>query len=396
MRALSIGKGGLFVHFCTLADDICLILFRYLTREILVTMLAVTFTLLVIVISSRLVVYLGSAAAGELSPGLVFSVIFFRIPGFLELILPLAFFISVLLALGRFYVDSEMVVITACGISPLRLCGMVLVPAVLVAALVAATSLWVSPAAMLRVRQMLNDAGNSSGFEALGAGRFRVINQGQGRVTYIDKMDEKTGEMLGVFAADRYTDNEGASRQVILIAERGRTEIDLETASRFLVLQNGTRYLGQPGEAQFQVMDFAKLGQEIEPPNARPLYRKQDTLSTAELFRSRRADSKATLQWRFSLGLLVLVSTLTAVALARTDHRRGRYGKLFPAFLLFMAYLVLLNAAREAVGKQRIPIDLGLWWVHVLFALIGLAFLLGPDRLRTWRALRAPAAGVAR
>ncbi len=148
-------------------------------------MLAVAFTLLVIVISSRLVAYLGSAAAGELPAGLVFSVIFFRIPGFLELILPLAFFISVLLALGRLYVDSEMVVITACGISPLRLCGMVLLPGVLVAALVAATSLWVSPVATLRVQQMLNDAGNSSGFEALGAGRFRVINQGRGRVTHI-------------------------------------------------------------------------------------------------------------------------------------------------------------------------------------------------------------------
>ena len=79
-----------------------MILFRYISREILMTMLAVTFTLLVIVISSRLVAYLASAAAGDLPAGLVFSIILFRLPGFLELILPLSFFISVLLALGRF------------------------------------------------------------------------------------------------------------------------------------------------------------------------------------------------------------------------------------------------------------------------------------------------------
>ncbi len=359
-------------------------------------MAAVTFTLLVIVISSRLVAYLGSAAAGDLPAGLVFSIIFFRLPGFLELILPLAFFISVLLALGRLYVDSEMVVIAACGIGPWRLCMMVLAPALLIALLVAFTSLIVSPYATLRVQKMLNDAGNATGIESLGAGRFRVINQGRGRVTYVDRMDEKTGEMLGVFAADRYTENDGSSRQVILIAERGHTETDPETSSRFLVLQQGTRYLGQPGDAQFQVMDFAKLGQQMEQGNPRPLYRKQDTLTTLELFRSRRADSKATLQWRFSLAILVLVSTFTAVALARTDHRRGRYGKLFPAFLLFMVYLVLLNAAREWVGNQRIPVNVGLWWVHAVFAVIGAVFLLGPDRLRTWRTRRVQPVGAAR
>ncbi|HEY3697940.1 MAG TPA: LPS export ABC transporter permease LptF [Spongiibacteraceae bacterium] len=369
-----------------------MILFRYIVREILLTMLAVTFTLLVIVISSRLVAYLGSAAAGNLPPGLVFSIILFRLPGFLELIMPLAFFVSVLLALGRMYVDSEMTVITACGIGPQRLLATVLAPALLVALLVGAISLLVTPYTTLRVQQMLNDASNATGLDLLTAGTFRVINQGRGRVTYIDRMAPATGEMLGVFAADRYTENDGSSRQVILIAERGHTETDVETGERFLILRDGTRYLGQPGGLEFQIMDFATLGQLMEQSNSQPLYRKQDTLKTSELMRSQRPDSKATLQWRISLALLVMVSTLIAVALARTDNRRGRYGKLFPAFLLFMIYLILLNAARDAVAKQRLPIDVGLWWIHVLFCLLGLLFVFGPDQWRRWRTRRILAA----
>ncbi len=351
-------------------------------------MLAVTFTLLVIVISSRLVAYLGSAAAGDLPAQLVFKVILFRLPGFLELIMPLAFFISVLLALGRLYVDSEMVVIAACGIGPLRLLGIILVPALVVAMTVGVMSLIVSPYATLRVQQMLHDAGNSSGLELLSAGRFRVINQGRGRVTYVDRMDSKSGEMLGVFAADRVVSSDGSNRQVMVLAERGHTEIDPETGERFLVLQQGTRYLGQPGDLAYQVMDFAKLGQRLEQPQATPLYRKQDTLTTLELLRSRRPDSRATLQWRVSLVLLVLVSTLTAMAMARTDHRRGRYGKLFPAFLLFMVYLVLLNAAREAVNKQQLSPNVGLWWIHGVFLVLGLLLLFGGERWRVWRMRR--------
>lgn len=373
-----------------------MILFRYLVREILLTVVAVTFTLLVIVVSSRLVAYLSSAATGDLPAGLVFSVIFFRLPGFLELILPLAFFIGVLLALGRLYVDSEMTVISACGIGPSRLLLMALAPALLVAALVALTSLLITPAATAHVQKLMYEANAATGLDLLTSGRFRVINQGRGRVTYVDHIDNKTGEMYGVFAADRHTRDDGSSRQVMVVAERGHSEIDPDTGESFLVLENGTRYLGQPGELEFQAMDFGTMGQRLEPPSAGPIYRKRDAFTTAELLRSQRPDAKATLQWRVSLGLLVVISTLMAVAMARTDHRRGRYGKLFPAFLLFMVYLVLLNAARDAVGKQQLPAAVGLWWVHGLFLLIGLAQMFGGQYWRSQRARRqARLAGVA-
>lgn len=366
-----------------------MILFRYINREIFLTMLAVTFTLLVIVVFSRLVSYLDSAAAGNLPPALVFSIILYRLPSFLELIMPLAFFVSVLLVLGRLYVDSEMTVIAACGIGPQRILAMALVPAVLVAAVVGATSLLVTPYATLRAQQMIKDAGNATGLDLLNAGSFRVINQGRGRVTYVDRIDPATGDMLDVFTADRHTDSSGASRQVILVAARGNTQIDPETGERFLILHDGTRYLGQSGARDFQVMDFARLGQLMEQAASTPIYRKQNTLTTGELMRSQRPDSKATLQWRISLVLLVLISTLMAVALARTDHRRGRYSKLFPAFLLFMVYLVMLNAARDAVSKQRLPIDVGLWWIHGVFIVVGLLLVFWPDQWRRWRAHRA-------
>jgi lipopolysaccharide export system permease protein len=369
------------------------ILFRYIVREILLTLLAVTFTLVVIVVSGRLVKYLASAAAGDLAPGILFSVIFFRLPSFLELILPLAFFVSVLLALGRMYVDSEMTVMSACGMSRQRLFGIVLAPALLVGALVAGFSLVLSPYGIDRVQQIFHEAEASTGLELLVAGRFRLLNEGRGRATYVEEMSDE-GEMIGVFAADRATNGGGAARQVVVMAERGRTETDPETGERYLVLQTGTRYLGQPGELDFQAMEFDQLGQWLEQRHVEPIFRKKDAVPTAELVGSRDPVRQATLQWRVSLVLLVLVSTLIAVAMAHTDHRRGRYGKLFPAFLLFMVYLLLLNAAREAVGKQQIPANVGLWPVHVLFLVVGLSLLFGRDQWRRWRLARRPEQGA--
>jgi lipopolysaccharide export system permease protein len=75
------------------------------------------------------------------------------------------------------------------------------------------------------------------------------------------------------------------------------------------------------------------------------------------------------------LPILVFIVTLMAVPLARVNPRQGRFLKLLPAILLYMAYLTILIAARGALEKGKIPMGLGLWWVHALFLSIGLALL---------------------
>ncbi len=368
-----------------------MILFRYIFREIFQTFAAVTFVLLVIVVCGRLVKYLASAAAGDLAPQILFSVIFFRLPGFLELILPLAFFVSVLLALGRLYVDSEMTVMSACGMGRARLLRAVLAPALLVAALVAALSLWLGPSGLTRVQQIFDDADASTGLELLVAGRFRPLGKESGLVTYVEEIDNDSGEMIGIFAADSRT-VEGGDQQVLVMAQRAQTEIDADSGERFLVLRDGVRYVGRPGELEFQEMAFDRFGQWLEQRAVQARPPKKDAVPTEALFGSRDPVQRATLQWRLSLVLLVLVSSLIAVAMARTDHRRGRYGKLFPAFLLFMIYLLALNAGRDALAKEKLPELFGLWGIHLIFFVVGVVLLFGADYWRRWQLSRGSAA----
>ena len=48
-----------------------------------------------------------------------------------------------------------------------------------------------------------------------------------------------------------------------------------------------------------------------------------------------------------------------------------------------MAYLALLIGARGQLDKSKSPMELGLWWVHALFLLIGAAlFLWQPMKLK--------------
>ena len=361
-----------------------MILFRYLTREVFTNMFAVTLTLLVVVMSGRFVKYLAEAASGDLAPEVLFGIMFYRMPGFLELVLPLGLFISILLAYGRLYVDSEMTVMSACGLSISRLALYTLFPAMLTAGLVGLLTLYLGPAGMQKVQDIFAEAKNSSGLETLVAGRFRV-DERSGRVLYAESIGADRQQMLQVFSAEQVAGDGGMDVGVI-IAESGRVESNDDGSGRYLVMQRGYHYIGTPGELQLRAVSFEEFGQRLQSParqSIRPT--KSEARSTAELMDSSTLADRATLQWRLSLIVLVPIIALIALAMSRTNPRRGRYVQMLPAFLLYIAYLVLLNTVREAVETGTLSVYYGFWLVHALFGGIALILLYANNWWRAWR-----------
>ena len=79
-------------------------LFRYLAKEVLVSTAAVTLILLLVILSGRIFNYLGRVAEGRMSFDFLFILLGLHVPSFIQVILPLAFFLSLLLAYGRLYI----------------------------------------------------------------------------------------------------------------------------------------------------------------------------------------------------------------------------------------------------------------------------------------------------
>ena len=165
------------------------IIFRYISTAILATTAAVTVVLMLVIMSGRFVKYLAEAAAGQLDANILFAVIAYRIPGFLELILPLAFFLAILLAYGRMYVDNEMTVLYACGLDPNRLMAFTMIIALGVAGVVAWLSLVVSPSGLANAEALLAAQKLRGEFESLESGKFYGLRGGRG-VTYSEHVGE--------------------------------------------------------------------------------------------------------------------------------------------------------------------------------------------------------------
>ena len=371
-----------------------MIIFRYFCREILSATFAVCIVLLMVLVSGRFVKYLANAVSGNLEPGVIFAVIGYRIPGFLELTLPLAFFLAILLSFGRLYIENEMSVLKACGVSEGQLLGYTGVVAVALALVVGWLSLSVSPAGVAKAETIFAAQEEKTELDKLTPKKFYGLRGAKG-VTYaeaVNQQQELEDVFLAVTAGSAETFD---SRLVIVVAERGRQQKNEDGSDRYLVLDKGYRVEGVPGKNEYQITHFEEYGTRLEAPEKIEENLEINAMPTSELLGSTDIKRQAALQWRLSIPLMVLIVTLLAVPLSRTDPRQGRYAKLLPAVMLYFAYLVMLNAMRGALESGSVPIGVTLLPVHLLFLLIALV-LLGWDNLKRVLFSRANAADVSK
>lgn len=343
---------------------------RALARELTTTTLSVAFIFVALFMVVSLVKILAKAAAGSFPAKLVFTMLGLQTVEVLSLMLPLAFYIGLILTLSRWYRDSEMTVLNACGVSLTQLLRPVLGMAVAFAIVVSLLSFFLAPQASRLIAQVKSDATSRYEVAALTAGVFnefqRSSQAGEGGVYYVEEVD-KHGEMQRVFAAVRH---EG--RQGVLLAQRGREVVDPGSGDRFLVLEQGVRYDGIPGKGDYRSMTFERYAIRVELPA--PVLRSTPfhAMTNRQLLADKSPGITAEWQWRISKPLTLLVLAVFALVFSHTHPRQGRYLSLFIAIVAYFLYSNLLGVGDAMLKRGQFPPVLGLWWVHVLFLGLGL------------------------
>jgi lipopolysaccharide export system permease protein len=331
-------------------------------------MLTVTAIVLVISMGWRFSGYLNEAANGTLSKDVLFYLIVFRIPRFLELIIPVSFFLSIMLVYGRMYVDSEMVVLESCGLSPLRLAGITLSLSLVVMFLAGGVTLWLKPISEGSVEELFAGQRNLTEFDTLAPGRFQKLRSGK-RVTYVEDFTDE-GKLSKVFINEYKESNFYGPKDVnTVVSETGETQVD-ENGNRFLVLNDGYRYSGAPGQKSYQVVRYEEYGQRIEKEVAEKRRPRNSSFDMAELMASSEPKDVAEWQWRVSMIIMIPIIALMALPLSKVNPRQGRFTRLVPGMILCFLYVIALSSVRSSLGRGNLPADVGIWWVHGIFVVV--------------------------
>jgi len=363
-----------------------MIIKRYLNKEIISTLLAVTLVLMLVFLSQQTVRYLGYAASGKIASNILLPLLGFEIPYLLVLLLPLGLYLGMFLVYSRLYADSEIVVLNASGCGYGRLMSATVPLTLLVAIVVMALALWVNPwLASQKDKLIAKGMTEENILKTLMPGRFHVSADGR-RVIYVESVSQHRKQVDNLFIAEEKKPGKDAlgktqpeqPSQVIISAVQGSPLYDKTLKQHFVVAANGYRYEGVPGQNEYKIIQFKKYAVHI-PDTAlggssdREL---QEGVPSARLWSQySKPTYAAELQWRISLALSPVLLALLIFPLSQVKPRQGRYLMAIPAILIYTIYINLLFVARHWVELGTIPAYFGMWWVHAIFLLVAIYLL---------------------
>ncbi len=348
-----------------------MIIYRYIARELLVTLLALTSVVVAVFIINQFVHYIGHVAEGRYSMLSLMQLMAVMVPLIAGYLIPLAFYLSILLVFGKWYVNQEMVVLQACGLGFKELLIKVLGIAVLVSVLVGFLTLYVDPKVQRLNNKVLVEIAQQSVISHIVPQSFTSLSRQQTFYTSTVSRDRK--RLSDVFLAEHL--NNGDWR--ITTAKNAYEVKNQPWAGRYLLFESGSQSNLNQKQNTYDLGLFEQYGALLDIPYKKISSWPEDA-STAKLLPDYWKNSKvaAELQWRLSIPLSVPLLALLAVPLSHIRPRQGQYGRLFPAILIYLAYADFLWVGRSWVADGKVSSWLGMWWIHVALLLCSLMVFL--------------------
>lgn len=341
------------------------ILARYIARETLLSLLAVSFVLGLVIIGSTFVRILAMSASGALPVVLLASLVVVESLKAMMLLMPVALFLSIMLTLGRFYRDNEMTAMQASGFGPVKVYGGLMLLGVPVCLLSVYLMLLAYPWASQKSIVIRQEGQQRLDFSAVASGRFMNLEGGR-IVAFVANSEDHGKRLKNIFV---HANNKGKS--IILSAHSGTLKIERERGIRILSLSHGTRYDGNPGAADYRIMQFnhyqAMMPLAGIPKNKTP---HRIGMPSALLWHQGGAANIAELEWRLAAPVSVLVLILLAVPLSHVRPRQGRYGQLVLGMLIYVVYANLIVISKSWMIKGYTPAWIGMWWPHILILVL--------------------------
>ncbi len=316
--------------------------------------------------------------------GYIVKLLYFLLPSFLSLTIPMATLLSVTLAFNRLSSDNEVTALKASGISLYQMMPPVLVFAFFAFLATTLLALYSVPKANLASRALLYEVASTRANIGI---RERVFNDDfDGLVLYVEQVKPKSFQWEKIFISD----SRNPAELYTIIAREGEVLSDPQALAVTLRLRSGSIHkLGrQPDSYQktdFNTYDlrlYLKTGlKEKKSEEKNPADMTLIELSRAvQVLQSKRADVK--IQWvkiheKFSIPFACLIFGIIGVPLG-AQSRLGRGSKSWGfswSIGVFLVYYLLTNAGTSLAERGVVPLEVGMWAPNGIFLLLGIYLL---------------------
>lgn len=356
---------------------------RYILRELFVPFvlgLAIFTSILLIVRILKLVELVVNRGVPLLQILKLFSYI---LPAFLEVTVPMALLLGILVAFGRLSADSEIVALRATGVSLYRLTLPVGVFALVVSVLTFGLSAYARPWGNSLLRSGLYDmvkARASTGIKA------KVFNdEFSGLVLYVDRIEPPGNDLFDILISD----TRDPKLQNTVYARSG-TIISPESSDTLTLrlIDGGIYSASDKNTDGYQDTDFTTydisldLNMALDELRSKPKEASEMTIGELEqamVERKERGETdwleRVELHRKLSIPFACLVFAALGVPLgiqpSRSVHSRG----FSVSLVLIFSYYLLMTLGQNLGERGALPPSVAVWLPNVALSLVAIALL---------------------
>ncbi len=333
---------------------------RYIAREIMLPFTVVILILVGLFASFSSARLLAGAITETLGLAALLKLVFLKTVIALEVLIPIALYISVIIGLGRLNKDHELNVMRASGISGKRIVLVVLVVAIPIGVISGILSAYVRPWAYGESYLLDAQAEADLNTNRFQAGRF-YGSEKTGRVIYVRSKDDTDKQMYHIFHFIKKPES-----SEIVIAKQAKQIQPTENEPRpHILLSEGMVYRLANAVDIDDKIQFEKMTYFID--NDYVMNYRRKAAATRTLWESDQPRDIAELQWRISRPLGAILLALIAVTFIRSTPRQDKTERTYLlAALVFAAYYNFSGLAKTWVEQGVVGSIPGVWWLDAL------------------------------
>jgi len=307
------------------------------------------------------------------------------LPTFLEMTVPMALLLGILVGLAGLSNDHEILALKASGISPFQILWPIAMVALFVSLLTLLITTLVRPAANLELKKELYNIAKSRVATAL---KENVFNSDFPNVLiYVEEVIPPGNTSQGVLIVDR----RDPTRETVIFGKVALFLSNEETATLSLKLFDGVIHEREKNQSGFSQTHFNVYHFNLDLAETFNLIRKQkrdpsemSLWQLGETIRSKQAEGLnpineiMDLHQRFSFPFAPLVFSLLGVALVLmpAPSRQGRFWGLVSCLFWLLLYYALLTTGKALGEREMLPPLLALWLPNIIVGLVAVHFFI--------------------
>ncbi len=363
------------------------ILHRYVFREILVPFALGLGIFTFVLLLARLLKLIELVVNRGIPVTTVASVFLFLLPAFLEVTVPMAMLLAILVAFGRLSADSEITALRSSGVSLYQLAPPVATFVILITIATAGLAWYGRPWGNRALRTAMWNVARTRATVGL---KPQVFNDDfPGLIIYAEQIDTAADQLDRVLISDE----RDPQQQNTVFARSGYMISDVDRETVTLRLLDGTIHTtdttaGASYQTAFRSYDvnldlhgaLADAREHSDDPKELTIEELREAIAaktsegkpvTGELVEYHR---------KFSIPFACVVFGLIAMPLGIQPARAVRSRGFAVSLVVIFAYYVLLSMGQGFAEHERVPAAIGLWLPNVVLGAIGLVLFVRAGR----------------